>query len=709
MKNVRFLFVITATLVGGLLASTKSTQQNWSAEVLLGTALHQEEVEGKLEAAIETYRKFLAEYPDNRPLAAKALLHMGQCYEKLGNAEARKAYERLVRDYADQSEQARLARTRLSALGKPPGGASGMISRKIWAGPGIDIEGAVSPDGTHLSYTDWDTGDLAIRDLQTGTSHRLTNKGSWYESSAFAEFSAISPDGRQIAYGWYGKDFSADLRLIGIDGSKPRVLYSDSHLSGIQAAGWSPDGKYVLTTFYGKDSTNQIALVSVAGDSVRILKTLGWRMPIKPAISPDGRYVAYDFPVEEDSPERDISVLSIDSKQETALIEHPANDVCPVWTPDGKRILFASDRTGSMSFWVLRVADGKAQGPAELIKQDVGRRILPMGFTREGNLYFGLETAMEDVYIASLDFKTGKLLAAPKRATERFVGCNSAPDWSPDGRQLAYISHRDPMWEGSFVVCIKSLETGEERDLAPKLAYIFTPRWSPDGRTILLAGRSTRNRMGLYLMDVKSGNLTPLVQRGDDEQIPLMRAAWSRDGKSIFYVRGRPGTTKSGIVARELDTGLEKEIFSIPSGSTIPLSTIEISPGGQWIAFRSFDETTRAVTIKVAPSSGGTARELVREEKGENIPGFSPLAWSPDGLQVLFTKGSSDPQDWRFELWRVPVDGAKPQKVPVQLATHALYDVRVHPDGQRIALSAGQRTDAGVWVMENFLTPGNPK
>ena len=79
MKNFRLLFVITVTLVGGLLASNRPTQQNRSAEVLLGTALHQEEVEGKLEAAIETYRKFLAEYPDNRPLAAKALLHMGQC------------------------------------------------------------------------------------------------------------------------------------------------------------------------------------------------------------------------------------------------------------------------------------------------------------------------------------------------------------------------------------------------------------------------------------------------------------------------------------------------------------------------------------------------------------------------------------------------------------------------------------------------------
>ena len=96
-----------------------AAQKSQSADVLLGAALHQEEVEGNLEAAIETYKKILADFPDNRPMAARALLQMGQCYEKLGKDEARKAYERLVRDYADQSEQVKLARTRLAALTGP--------------------------------------------------------------------------------------------------------------------------------------------------------------------------------------------------------------------------------------------------------------------------------------------------------------------------------------------------------------------------------------------------------------------------------------------------------------------------------------------------------------------------------------------------------------------------------------------------------------
>jgi hypothetical protein len=136
-----------------------------------------------------------------------------------------------------------------------------------------------------------------------------------------------------------------------------------------------------------------------------------------------------------------------------------------------------------MSFWALRVADGQPQGRAELVKEDVGRRILPMGFTREGSFYYGIETGMIDVYTASLDFKTGKLLDPPSKATERFIGSNSRPDWSPDGRPGIHIAS-GLFGKGSFVVCIRSLETGEN-DLAPKCLHL---RLVSD--TIHLSGRA---------------------------------------------------------------------------------------------------------------------------------------------------------------------------------------------------------------------------
>jgi Tol biopolymer transport system component len=698
MKKVSIIII-----VGLLVALGAGFSAPQSSHDLFQKALVKERTEGNLEDAIQLYQRIVREFAEDRPLAAKALLQMGQCYEKLGNAEARKAYERLVRDYADQNEVAAQARTRLAALRKPAVRESGMATRRIWAGPDVDILGSVSSDGRYLSYTDWETGDLAIRDLETGKNRRLTNKGSWDGSSEYAEFSAVSPDGKQVAYAWSNKDDSYDLRLIGSDGSKPTTLYVNADVEWIQPATWSPDGKHILATFTRKDGTNQIVLVSVADGSVRVLKTLDWQFPGKTSFSPDGRYIAYDCPASERSPSRDIFLLSTDGKRESPLIEHPANDLYPVWTPDGKRILFASDRTGSLGAWIIQVTDGKPQGSAELVKQDLGGGIVPLGFTREGSFYYGLAAGTSDVYIASLDLKTGKLVAAPKRATERFVGSNSRPDWSPDGRQLAYLSRRGPMsyGPGSFAVCIRSLESGEERDLSPKLSFIFGLRWSPDGRSVLLNANDVKNHRGLYLMDVESGNVSPLVQAGEGEFIDSH--VWSPDGRAVFYGRGGSSTKKSSIVVRELETGQERQISSTSAGG---VSGFDVSPDGQWVVFHFFDQATGAVGLKVISSTGGVPRELVRVEKAENIGGPT---WTRDGLQVLFAKGATSPQVQKYELWRIPAEGGTPQKVG--LAMGSLRDMRVHPDGRRIAFTADEPTRSEVWVMENFLPPaaGSPK
>ena len=121
--------LIAALLLAVALAAGAAAQKKpATAEELLGAALHQEEVEGNLERAIATYKKVVAEAGATRAVAGRALLRMGQCYEKLGNAEARKAYERVVREYADQSEIAAQARVRLAALGAAP-------SAKEKAGP----------------------------------------------------------------------------------------------------------------------------------------------------------------------------------------------------------------------------------------------------------------------------------------------------------------------------------------------------------------------------------------------------------------------------------------------------------------------------------------------------------------------------------------------------------------------------------------------
>src|SRR4030043_2238064 len=78
-----------------------------SAEQLYKTGLYEEEVGGNLQKAIEIYQDILKRFPDNRGIAAMAQLHIGLCHEKLGTAEAGKAFQKMLDNYPEQSEAVR--------------------------------------------------------------------------------------------------------------------------------------------------------------------------------------------------------------------------------------------------------------------------------------------------------------------------------------------------------------------------------------------------------------------------------------------------------------------------------------------------------------------------------------------------------------------------------------------------------------------------
>jgi Tol biopolymer transport system component len=270
---------------------------------------------------------------------------------------------------------------------------------------------------------------VAVRDLETGTSRRLTNASGDFRD--FALSCRISPDGRQVAYSWYDSDGFYDLRLIGLDGSAPRVLHADREAEYVNPAAWSPDGTHVPVSSFGKDLVNRIGLVSVADGSMRILKTLGSRVPRGFSYSPDGRHVAYDAPPEEGVTNGDVFLISIDGQQEIPLVQHPANDVYPVWAPDGTWVLFASDRTGSLGLWGIPVADGTPRGPAQLVKRDVGGRICSLGFSRDGRFYYGLFVGMTDVYVAPSTSRAGSCWPSRKGPPSASSGRTPAPTGRP--------------------------------------------------------------------------------------------------------------------------------------------------------------------------------------------------------------------------------------------------------------------------------------
>jgi Tol biopolymer transport system component len=419
-----------------------------SGHDLFQKGLVQERVKGDLDEAIKVYKSIIVKFPDNRPIAAKALLHIGLCYEKLGATEAQKAYLRLIKDFADQPEIVAQARVRLSKLSSADDkGASVMSTRQVWA-PALDTMGGPSPDGRYISYVNWNKGNLAVHDLETGENRDLTDEGTWEGDSQFCDVSIWSPDSSQIAYCWL-TGYQADLRIVGLDGSKPRVLHRDFKSGYLWPRAWSHDGEHILGVFCNKGTDaakesghiDKIGMVSVEDGSLRILKLQGNRRSKYMDFSPDDRDLVFDLEAEEDSGTYDIHLMAFDGSRETPLVVHPANDGAPFWTPDGKHIVFASDRTGSNALWILEVDEGKPKGYPTQVKE-MGKEFRSMGFTVDGSFYYNTTIADLNVYVATLDFKAGKVLTGPTKVSLLFDGSNMAPVWSPDGKYLAYASQR---------------------------------------------------------------------------------------------------------------------------------------------------------------------------------------------------------------------------------------------------------------------------
>jgi len=680
--------------------------QKDTAKELFERALYLEETKGDLEKAIEVYSRIVKEFPDERATAAQAQLHLGYCFEKLGLKEAQKAYQNVIDKYPEQKEVVKIAKEKLSILLKAQALAGKEEKefkiRKVCEGSDVDVSGEVSPDGRYISYTDWETfGYLAVYEIATGKKRHLTNQteeGHW----GIVNRSSWSPDSKQIAYIWWNNEAFWDLRIIGLDGSEPRVLYRDKDVSP-WPADWSPDGKHILTVLenYYKDKVNQVGLISVRDGTISILETLKGRAVDYLYFSPDGRYIAYDYPQKKGSRNHDIFIYSIEEKREIPLVLDLANDRLGGWTPDGKNILFGSNRLGTLDAWAISVEEGKAQGSPRLVKKDIGL-VSPMGFAPDGSFYYGLRIIIRDVYIGTLDKEREKFLVPPEKLTGYFVGRNVSPEWSPDGKYLAYISNRHPdLSYGSNSLYIRDLETGEEREVArPQEIRWFGSSsmggisWSPDGRLIVLTGLDKKGR-GLYVVDVKTGEMTPLLY----SKARIFSPSWSADGKAIFFTERHDMKGISPVFRYDMKTEEKKEIYN----QNPSIFRMTPSPDGKLVAFGSYVKYKGEIigVLMVLPIEGGEPREVVKITDGACIA----IAWAPDSREIIYGKSvyaSSGRQriEQGAELWKVSVEGGEPQKL-WKMADH-IWGARLHPDGQRLAFNS-QTSWAEIWVMENFL------
>jgi Tol biopolymer transport system component len=665
------------------------TETQGSGEVALRVAMETETVKGDLRAAIEQYKAIAA--GRDRALAAKALMRMAECYQKLGDGEARATYARIVREFADQKDEVAVARTRLAGTAADSRGPG---ERLVPLDPTVVFPGTVSADGRFVSYANRRSGDVFVRDLSTGMDRPIRRA----TPSERGSYSVMSRDGKQVAFTWAagsGKEsriLVANAQGTGAPEARPLAL---SGVASIMLLDWSPDGKWLAAFMPGG-----VGLVSAVDGTLRIVKS-GKFSPVTRSIffSPDSKSIAYNVDVDGTSGESRIYVTAIDgTPRENVVVDHPSENLIMGWSPDGASLLFASDRNGSLGLWRLPIRNGQSNGNPTLIKtQAFGSNPVSLGVTSSGTLNVWRFAYHLYLHVAPIDLASGTLLDRASSFRE-FVGGGGKPTWSPDGQQLAYTSCQGSC-SRTVVVKIRSMDTWQSRELPKRLAYHQAQTdlvWSPDGGAVTVSATDVKGRSGFYQIDTQGGEARPseLTSSGTPAN-PFHGTNVTADGTKVFFSSPRVG---GRIIERDIASGTDRVVFEerAPGNAVF----VHSSPDRRYTAFVETTDTMMS-TLFLMPYGGGEPKQLFQATTPPGT-GRHGMAWTTDGRAILMITRNTQGQ----ELWLVPVSDGRPRKLDIDVtnwqASNFHGGFALHPGGRLIAFVAGEVTES-ISAFENIL------
>lgn len=568
-------------------------------------------------------------------------------------------------------------------------------SRLIWQGDAVNLWGSPSPDGKWLSFVDGSTGALALRNVQDGSTRPIPG-ASGGGTGEFAYFSTFDRTGGRIAFAWFNSNGHYELRVAAVDSADSRpgsteVLFSNPEVRFVQPCAWSHDGERVLTLFFRQDNTSQIALVDVVDRSVHVLRSLPWIYPKRMDLSPDGRYLVYDNLAEPDGSERDLYVMRTDGTQEWRLLDGPADDQSPVWAHNGDSIWFVSDRGGSQSIWRVGVHRGKAADAPQRLRGPLPR-VLLIGATRSGDVFFGLRKGAAQLYSQDWGPSSGSVSsAAVPMYEEVLAGDRLLPVFAPDGEGIAFLAQvgTENQGRGHQAVVLQSIESGQSEPLSTRLAFVQAMRFAPDGASLLLSGSDRRGRSGLFLHDRQTGRTRPL-ELVDTHSVEGIPGSFSSSGKSVFLAVSGPLSGRLDLVERSLEgDGGQRLIGSLPRGKRV--IDITASPNSRQIALAWASRgASGGATLAMVDARGGPLEPILTLPQGE----LTDVAWDPGGAQLLVgTRGHAGAR-----LWLVSATGDSMTEVPSPKDRRP--GLSFSPDGKRLAYAAG-RTQQEVWVLQH--------
>jgi Tol biopolymer transport system component len=423
-----------------------------------------------------------------------------------------------------------------------------------------------SPDGKYLAYVD------RRPDQQPATIFLLAvdnpdDKRSLTTSAGQAAdyYPRFSPGGKTVAFvRAFTASSAEDIFLVGVTGGESkRLTFDNTYVDGLD---WTPDGAFVVFSSARLGSGGRLWKVPAAGGEPEPL-SVGQGGAYSPALCRDGRSLVYTLAsVNANIWRYEIHPASRRNTSPTRLIASTGGNQGPQFSPDGKRIAFASGRSGSPEIWVC---DTDGSNPRQLT-------------------FFSTAQA-------------------------------GTPRWSPDGRQIAF----DFDMEGHGAIFAVSVEGARPHRLTTGTSNNYVPSWSRDGKWIYF-GSDRTGTWQVWKTPAEGGQAAQVTKKGG------FAAFESPDGKTLYYAKGQnaPGLWKLPVQGGE---------------ETPVLEQLTAGYWGYWAVVQDGIYLYNVSTKTIEFFSFGThkAGEIAKPEKAPNQ--YNPgLAGSPDGRWLLYAQVNED-------------------------------------------------------------------
>ncbi|WP_299112644.1 amidohydrolase family protein [uncultured Winogradskyella sp.] len=399
--------------------------------------------------------------------------------------------------------------------------------------------------------------------------------------------------------------------------------------------------------------------LSIAQDSEKIIdstKKATKELPLEPTrniqfttkkgtwmsvdVSPDGKTIIFDMM-------GDLYTIPISGGNATRLTEGMPYDVHPRYSPDGKSILFISDKSGSDNLWTMDLVTKEQKQ----LTKDKDKYHVSADWSPDGDYIVGTRGRRNiKPFIVHKDGGSGSNLLSKQKAS-KYID----PAFSADGRYI-YFSARRGAWNYNaqlpqYQIMSFDREDADTELVTSRYGSAFTPTLSDDGNWMVYGSRFEEHT-GLVLRNLKTGEerwLAYPVQRDDQESIAplgvLPAMAFTPDSKNLIASYGGKlysisiSDSKANEIPFSVDVDLDLgpmvsfkyPIDDTPEALVTQIRDAKPSPDGKQIAFTALNR------LYVMSLPEGTPKRLTKHNFTEAMPD-----WSPDGKQIVFTTWKPD-------------------------------------------------------------------